>query len=100
MLANATNLRSAGVMLRAISAKASWSPGVFVNARELAKEKGLFATDEGLAAAEAYLVGQGWLVADEEEGRKGSYALTRHGLEEAQRKVPAEPKAYKPADRD
>jgi hypothetical protein len=98
MLANATNLRRAGVLLRAISTKASWSPGVFVDARELAKEKGVVATDQELAAAEAYLVGQGWLVAGEGTS-EGSYALTRHGLDEAQRKVPAEPKPYKTAER-
>jgi len=68
-----------------------------VDARQVAKDKGVTATDKELGEVEGYLVDQGWLEVDEETKRgEGWYALTRHGLDESQRKMPAEPKPYVP----
>jgi hypothetical protein len=74
---------------------------VFVDAKTIAREKAIAATDKELAEAEAYMVDQGWIVVDSEKERGvGWYALTKHGLDEAQRKAPAEPKPYnRPTDR-
>ncbi len=100
MIANGNNLRRAGLLLRAIAEGAGWTTDVFVGAREIAKAKAIVATEKELAETESYMVDQGWLVADPEKDRGvGWYALTRHGLDESQRKLPAEPKVYKPADR-
>jgi hypothetical protein len=100
MRANAINMRRAGLLLRALSAKASWSHGAFVNARDVAKGEATLATTTDLELAEVltYMVDQGWLVGVGAGGSPGSYAVTRHGLDEAQRKMPAEPKPYKPAE--
>jgi hypothetical protein len=100
MRANAENLRRAGLLLRAMSESASWRADVYVDARKAAKEKAIVATDAELAESESYMVDQGWLRVDPEADRgQGWYALTRHGLDESQRKVPAEPKPYKPHER-
>jgi|ERR1700677_804938 len=100
MRANAINLRRAGLLLRALSAKASWSHGAFVNARDVAKGESTLdaTTDANLAEVLTYMVDQGWLVGAGAGDAEGSYAVTRHGLDEAQRKMPAEPKPYKPAE--
>ncbi len=100
MLANAVNLRRAGLLLRALAGSAGWTADVFVDARQVAKDKGVAATDKELAEVESYLVDQGWLAVDENTKRGvGWYALTRHGIDESQRKMPAEPKPYKPSER-
>jgi hypothetical protein len=100
MLANATNLRRAGLLLRAISGSAGWTIDVFVDARKAAGASAIVATDKELADIEGYLVDQGWLKVDGASDRgKGWYAMTRHGLDESQRKLPAEPKEYKPHER-
>ena len=100
MLANAVNLRRAGLLLRAIAGGASWAPGVFVDARKVAKDAAIAGTEKDFADAESYLVDQGWLVVDDETNHGASwYALTRHGLDESQRKLPAEPKPYTPGER-
>jgi hypothetical protein len=100
MLANATNLRRAGLLLRALAGSAGWTMGVFVDARKVAKDAAIGASDKELADVEGYLMSQGWLRVDNETERgEGWFALTRHGLDESQRKAPAEPKPYKPHDR-
>ena len=100
MLANAVNLRRAGLFLRAVSGSAGWSAGVFVDARSAAKANAIVATDKELAEIEGYLVDQGWLVGDGAESHGESrYALTRHGLHESFQKMPAEPKPYVSNDR-
>jgi hypothetical protein len=100
MLANSVNLRRAGLLLRAMSSSAGWTSGHFVDARKTAKESAIAATERELVDAEGYLVEQGWVKADAELDRgAGWYALTRHGLEESQRKAPGEPKPPRPTDR-
>jgi hypothetical protein len=95
MRANAANVRRAGLLLRALAGGASWTVGTFVDVRQLAKDKGVVATDEELAEVEGYLLDQGWITVDKETRRApGWFALTRHGIEECQRKLPAEPKVY------
>jgi hypothetical protein len=96
MRANAINLRRAGLLLRAMSAKVSWSHGPLVNARDVAKGELTLAaaTDRELAEVLAYMVDQGWLLVEAGADATGSFALTRHGLDEAQRKMPAEPKPH------
>jgi hypothetical protein len=95
MRANAVNLRRAGLLLRAIAGGAGWTAGTYVDTRRIAKDKGVIATDAELAEVEGYLVDQGWITVDRETNRgEGWYALTRHGIDESQRKLPAEPKAY------
>jgi hypothetical protein len=99
MLANAANLRRAGLLLRAMAASAGWSAGVYVSAQASAKASAITATDKELAEIEAYLVGQGWItLEDGSASGERAYALTRHGLDESQRKLPAEPKPYTPRE--
>lgn len=100
VLANAANLRRAGLLLRTIAAGASWAPGIFVDARKAAKDAAIVATERELMDAVGYLVDQGWLKVDDEANREGWYALTRHGMDESQRKLPPEPKPYTPGDRE
>jgi hypothetical protein len=100
MLANANNVRRAAMFLRALAGSVSWTADVFVDARSVAREKGFVGTDKELDEVEGYLLDQGWIRVDEETDRGASwYALTRHGLDESLRKLPAEPKEYKPAER-
>jgi hypothetical protein len=87
-------------LLRALAGSAGWQSEIFVDSRQVAKDKGVAATDKELADVEGYLVDQGWLAKDEEAKREGWYALTRHGIDESQRKMPAEPKPYQPKERD
>jgi hypothetical protein len=100
MLANAANLRRAGLLLRAMCGSAGWTAGMFVDARQVAKDGAIAATDKELADAESYMADQGWLATDGAKERGvGWYAITKHGLDEAQRKQPAEPKPYtRPTD--
>src|ERR1700722_20374582 len=101
MLANAADLRRAGLLLRAMCGNAGWTAGMFVDARKVARDGAIVATDKELADAEAYMVDQGWLVTDAEKERDaGWYSLTKRGLDEPQRNQPAEPKPYnRPTDR-
>jgi hypothetical protein len=99
MLANATNLRRAGLLLRAMAASATWETGVFVDARKIAKDSALVTTERELAEVERFLVYQGWVSAEVVvQHGPGFYALTKHGIDESQRKPPAEPKPPKPRD--
>ncbi len=99
MLANATNLRRAGLLLRAMAGRAGWATGVLVNARDVARDCALVATERELTDVEAYLVYQGWVAPDAgKPGAQGSYALTRHGIDESHRNLPAEPKPPRPRD--
>ena len=100
MVANAENLRRAGLLLRAMAGSAGWTAGAFVDSRQVAKDKAIAASEKELSDIEGYLLGQGWIAADDEASRgENRYTLTRHGLDEAQRKQPAEAKVYKPQER-
>ena len=97
MLASTENVVRAGRLLRAMAARASWTSGVRVSARDTAKASGIVVTDDELAEIEEYMVGQGWVDAASDEATGGTYALTNHGLDEAQRKAPVEkPPRVKP----
>jgi hypothetical protein len=100
MLINANNVRRAGLFLRAMAGSASWTADIFVDVRSIATEKGIAGTAKELEEVESYLLDQGWLRVDRDTDRGvGWFALTRHGLDESLRKLPAEPKPYKPAER-
>jgi hypothetical protein len=99
MLANAANLRRAGLLLRAMAKRAAFQAGRFIDARQVARECALLATDRELADIEGYLVYQGWVLSEEPESRRdGFYALTRHGMDESWRAPPAEPKPPRPKE--
>ena len=103
MRANAINMRRAGLLLRALSAKASWSHGAFVNARDVAKGEASLATTTNPELAEVltYMVGQGagCVGARSWHGSPGSYAVSapraRRGAAERCRQSPSR---YKPAE--
>ena len=90
MLANTENIVKAGRLLRAMAARASWTSGVQVGARETAKLSGITLTDIELAEIESFMVGQGWIDVGSDSATDATYALTNHGLDEAQRKPPVE----------
>jgi hypothetical protein len=97
MIANAANIRRAGLLLRGMSGNV----GTFVDPRKVAKDKGIVATDQELAEIESYLLGQGWIVAEKNAPPgENRYSITRHGFDEMQRKMPAEPKVYEARKRD
>jgi hypothetical protein len=55
MRANATNVRRAGLLLRAVCAKASWSHGTFVNARDVAKGESSLVTATEAELSEVHI---------------------------------------------
>jgi hypothetical protein len=78
----------------------NWTADVFVDAGETAKKRGIVATDGEIAEIATYLLYHGWVVTDDAETAERRYAVTRHGLEESQRKLPAEPKPHHMASDD
>jgi hypothetical protein len=100
MVTSSENVRRAGSLLRAMAGKAGWTSGVNVDARATAKANMITATEGELDQIEAYLVGQGWVSRRDDASSAGSvvYAVTRHGLDEAHRKPPAEPKPPRTPD--
>jgi len=84
------------VILRAIAESSTWTSGAVVSIPEIAKSKGIVAVQREIDEMSAYLVGQGWLTVEKHDGAPGTarHAITRHGFEESQRKLPPEPKPW------
>jgi hypothetical protein len=94
------DVRRAGLLLRAIAESSTWTSGVSVSTAEIAKTKGIVATEQELAEMSGYLVDQGWLAVEKREALPGHdrHAITRHGFDESQRKLAREPKPWTRGD--